>query len=206
MSDSTLTGRLLTLSAVALVGILLLPASLLAQAGVPGVLHLSLGEAVDEALAHAPVLAAADARQHAASFRASSVARARFGQVDGVAALIRYQDDVILRAMSRELFGAQGFAGLPFGRDQAHYGLTFQVPLYLGGRLSAAIDVARLQAEQVTLAVQGTRWEVRSNVTAFYAAVQTAVAVGRALDENLQALAATPRSLAVMVDPGGRPG
>jgi outer membrane protein TolC len=175
-----------------------------AQSAEPGPVRLTLNEAIGEALAHAPVLAAADARQRAAGLKATSVARTRFGQVDGVAALTTYQDDVMLRTISRQMFGPLGFAGLPFDRSQAHYGLTFQVPLYLGGRLAASIDVAQLQADQLTLAAQGARWEVRFNVTALYAAAQTADAVGHALDENLLALDATRRSLNLMVDQGRR--
>ncbi len=190
------------LNAVAL-AILLLPAALRAQPPAPQ--RLTLDQAIDEALAHAPVLAAAVARQRAAGWTATAVERTRFGQVDAVTALTRYQDDVILRAMSRQLFGARGFAGLPFDRDQAVYGITFQVPLYLGGRLSAAVEIARLQEAELALAAQGTRWQIRSNVTAFYAAVQTADAVGGALDENLHALDATRQALALMVDQGRRP-
>ena len=167
-------------------------------------MRLTLAQAIDDALAHAPVLAAADARQRAAGLKATSVARTRFGQVDGVATLTTYQDDVILRVMSRQLFGPLGFAGLPFDRNQAHYGVTIQVPLYLGGRLSASVDVAQFQAQQLTLAAQGARWEVRFNVTALYAAAQTADAVGHALDENLHALDATRRSVDLMVNQGRR--
>ncbi len=166
--------------------------------------RLTLTQAIDESLAHAPMLAAADARQRAAGLKATSVARTRFGQIDGVAALTTYQDDVILRVMSRQLFGPQGFAGLPFDRNQAHFGITFQTPLYLGGRLSASIDIAQLQADQLSLAAQGARWEVRFNVTALYAAAQTADAVGHALDENLHALDATRRSVDLMVNQGRR--
>ena len=181
-----------------------LPAAARAQTGAPPALRLTLRQTIDDALLHAPLLAAADARQRAADWKATSVARAKFGQVDGLAAVTRYQDDVIVRGMSRELFGTSGFAGLPFDRNQSIFGVTFQVPLYVGGRLSAATDIARLQSEQLTLVAEGARWEIRFNVTALYVAAQTADAVGHALDENIHALDATRHSLALMVDQGRR--
>src|SRR5450759_495911 len=103
-------------------------------------------EVVVAALANAPALAAAAAQEQAARWKERAIARSRWGQVDGVALYSRYQDDQLLRPMAIQLFGPRGFAALPWDRDQFHYGLTFQVPLYLGGRLSAAVDVARLQA------------------------------------------------------------
>jgi outer membrane protein TolC len=108
--------------------------------------HLRLDEAVVAALANAPALAAAAAQEQAARWKERATARSRWGQVDGVAVYSRYQDDQLLRPMAIQLFGPRGFAALPWDRDQFHYDLTFQVPLYLGGRLSAAVDVARLQA------------------------------------------------------------
>jgi len=167
--------------------------------------HLTLAQAEAEATAHAPQVAAAGARARAAQLQATSAARVRLGRVDAVASVARYQDDVMLRPISGELFASGGFAGLPFDRTQAHYGLTFQVPLYLGGRLSAAADLATLQADGLGLAAEGTRWQVRANATALYATVQTLDEVVRAIDRDLEALGATRRSLGLMVEQGRRP-
>ncbi|MCX6538421.1 MAG: TolC family protein [Acidobacteria bacterium] len=168
--------------------------------------HLRLDEAVGAALTNAPALAAADAQQRAARWKERAIARSRWGQVDAVALYSRYQDDQLLRPMAIQLFGPGGFAALPWDRDQFHYGLTFQVPLYLGGRLSATVDVARLQADQAALLLEGSRWEVRANVTSLYTAAQALEVVIRALDQNLAALDATRLKVVLMVDQGRRPG
>ena len=167
--------------------------------------HLSLEAAVTEALANAPGLQAAAAQDRAAQWTATAVGRARFGQLDGVLSYSRFQDDQILRPMSKQLFGAQGFLGLPWDRDQIHYGVTFQVPVYTGGRLSSSIRIAALQAEQASLFTEGTRWDIRANTTALYAAVQTLDAVAMALDRSIDALAATHGRLTLMVEQGRRP-
>jgi outer membrane protein TolC len=167
-------------------------------------LHLTLDESVTEALANAPALASASAQTEAARAKADSISRARWGQADVVASYSRYQDRQLLRPMTVGLFGPLGFAGLPWDQDQLHYGLTFQVPLYLGGRLSAAVDLARLQTEQAADLLEGSRWEIRANVTSLYAAAQALDAVVHAFDENLAVLDATKQKLALMVDQGRR--
>ncbi|MCX6543463.1 MAG: TolC family protein [Acidobacteria bacterium] len=167
--------------------------------------HLTLEAAVTEALANAPGLQAAAAQDRAARWNATAVGRTRFGQLDGVLSYSRFQDDQILRPMSKQLFGAQGFLGLPWDSDQVHYGITFQVPVYTGGRLSSSIRIAALQAEQASLFTDGTRWDIRANTTALYAAVQTLDAVTVALDRSIEALAATDGRLTLMVEQGRRP-
>jgi outer membrane protein TolC len=168
--------------------------------------HLSVGEAVDDALENAPALAAAAALARAARAKADAVARGRWGQVDAVALYSRYQDDQAVRPFSLQLLGQTGFVGLPWDRDQVHYGLTFQLPLYLGGRLAAAAEASHLQADQAALLVEGSRWEVRANAMALYAGAQALDAVAGAVDQTLAALDATRQKVSLMVDQGRRPG
>ncbi len=99
-----------------------------------GAARLTLGDALAEAEKRAPSIQVAAAQEEAAKWRAAAASRSRFGQADLVVSYSRYQDDQILRPMSSDLFGPRGFLGLPFDRDQVHYGLVLQVPLYAGGR------------------------------------------------------------------------
>jgi outer membrane protein len=165
---------------------------------------LTLDEAVAEALAHAPALQAVAQQEQQARSRAAAARRARFGEVDAVAGYTHYQDDQIVRPIARQLL-AEGIAGLPFDRDQWRYGLTLQVPLYLGGRLSASIAVASLQADQAAALLDGTRWQTRFNVASLYASGQTLDALVRAIDANLMALEETGRKVDLAVQVGKRP-
>jgi len=165
---------------------------------------LTLAEAVAEALARGPALELAAQQEQAARSKATAAQRSRWGEVDAVAGYSHYQDDQIVRPISRQLL-AGGFAGLPFDRDQWRYGLTLQVPLYLGGRLSASIAVASLQAEQAAALLEGSRWQARFNVTSLYATAQTLGAVAQAIDANLAALEETRRKLELAVRIGKRP-
>jgi len=173
-------------------------------AGARETLTLTLKEAVAEALAHAPALQVAAQQEQQARSKAKAVRRTRFGEVDAVAGYSHYQDDQIVRPIARQLLAA-GIAGLPFDRNQWRYGLTFQVPLYLGGRLSASVAVAALQADQAAALLEGGRWQTRFNATSLYASGQTLEALGRAIDANLAALEQTRRRLALAVQVGKRP-
>ena len=166
---------------------------------------LTLPEAVAEALSHAPAIEGAAEREQAARWKATAARRSRVGQIDAVAGYARYQDDQVVRPISRQLLEG-GFAGLPFDRDQWRYGLTFQVPLYVGGRLSASISAAELQAGQAAALLEGSRWQIRFNVVSLYAAAQTLDAVAAATDANLAALEETRRKVDLAVRVGKRPG
>lgn len=165
---------------------------------------LTLAEAVAEALAHAPALEGVARREEAARWKATAAGRRRFGELDAVAGYWRFQDDQIVRSISRQLLDG-GFASLPFDRSQWRYGFTFQVPLYLGGRLSASIAVASLQAGQAAALLEGSRWQVRFNVASLYASGQALDAVAAATDASLAALEETRRKLELAVRLGKRP-
>jgi outer membrane protein TolC len=167
--------------------------------------RLTLADALAEAEANAPAIKVAAGQRDAATWRATAASRSRFGQADLVVSYSRYQDDQILRPMASELFGPQGLLGLPFDRDQLHYGIVYQVPLYAGGRLDAANRSAVLQADQAALLVQGTRWEVRAAVESLYAATVSLDAWHRAVQGTREALEATRRRLALAVEQGKRP-
>ncbi len=167
-------------------------------------LHLTLDQAVGMAVAENPGLKAMAHRTSAAAETARAVARERWGDLRGVARDSRFNDDQIVRPISSELL-ARGFAGLPFDRNQLHYGLELEVPLYLGGQLSNRIAVARLEQEKVAALAAGTRWQVRFNATSLYAAGASLDASLAALDQLVAALQRTETRLEMAVAAGKRP-
>jgi len=165
---------------------------------------LSLDAAVREALENAPALRAIDGRAAAATYEADGVARGRWGELDALASYDYLNDDQIVRPISRELL-QQGFAGLPFDRSQLHYGLTYEIPLYLGGKLGARTDVARMRAEEAHELLEGTRWQLRFNVGSLYVSAGALDAVEHAIGERIAALEQTDGRLRLMVEHGKRP-
>jgi len=166
--------------------------------------HVSLDDAVTEALAAGPGLRALGSSADAAQRDAKAAHRRRWGTLDAVASFQRLQDDVIVRPISAQLLEG-GLANLPFADQQWHWGVVAEVPLYLGGKLSNGIRIAELSAEKTNALLDGTRWQVRFNVTALYAAAGSLDAVDAALGRRISALEATDSRLELMVAEGKRP-
>jgi outer membrane protein TolC len=166
--------------------------------------HLILDDAISEALAANPGLQAVGSSAAAAESEAKAARRQRWGTIDGVASYDHFSDDVIVRTISGQLLEA-GIANLPFDNQQWHYGLVAEIPLYVGGQLSKGIEITELNAEKTAALLEGTRWQVRFNVTSLYATAQSLDAVDAAIASRISALEATDSRLELMVAEGKRP-
>lgn len=166
--------------------------------------HLTLAEAIDVALKANPGLKASGQQATAAEGEATAIARSRLGGLNAVGSYSYLNDDQIIRPMSSELL-ANGFASAPWDRSQAHYGLSYEIPLYLGGRLNNQIQIAKLEARKSTELLEGSRWQVRFNVVSLYSAVQALDQTELSLDEQIAALTQTKTNLDEEVAIGKRP-
>jgi outer membrane protein TolC len=163
-----------------------------------------LAQTVAEAVESSPRLHAQAHRASAASREAKAVSRSRYGELNATASYGYLSDDQILRPMSRELVSG-GLSSLPFDRSQAHYGLVYEVPLFLGGRLVNQIQIAGLEARKAGALQDGTRWQIRFNAVSLYSAAQAFDRVGVALGGQMAALEQTKVQLDVAVAAGKRP-
>ncbi len=166
--------------------------------------HLSLADAIHRALDDNPGLRAVAQEAHAADRAAAASFRQHFGDLQAVAWTSRYEDAQLLRPMSQDLL-AGGFDNLPFAQSQVHYGLTFELPLFVGGRLLALSHLARLKADEAAALLEGTRWQVRANVTVMYAATQALTAATLAYEDEVASLEKTHTRVELMVQQGKRP-
>ncbi len=169
-----------------------------------GVAPLTLDRAIAAALERSPAVRTVDWKAAAARDQAGAVHRTRWGRLDAVASMSRFDEDRLLVPMSRQLL-ADGLPNAPFDRDQIHYGLTYEIPLYLGGKLAAGIEAARLEADRADVLREGTRWQVRFNVVSLYAGVQTLDGAVEAAGGLVETLQAVRRRLDLMVKTGKRP-
>ncbi|MGC8990455.1 MAG: TolC family protein [Verrucomicrobiia bacterium] len=167
-------------------------------------LHLTLAQAIEEALKANPGLKATGHQSRAAESEAKAADRTRFGTLNAVGSYSYLNDDQIIRPMSRELM-ANGILGAPWDRSQAHYGLSYEIPLYLGGRLHNQIQIAKLEARKSSELLEGSRWQVRFNVVSLYSSLQALDQAALALDGQIAALTQTKTNLDAMVSIGKRP-
>lgn len=165
---------------------------------------LTLDQAIAEALDQSPTVRTVTWKALAARDQAGALNRTRWGTLDAVASLSRFEEDRILVPMSRQLL-ADGLPNAPFDRDQIHYGLTYQIPLFLGGKLSAGIEIAKFEADKADALRQGTRWQVRFNVVSLYCGVQTLDGGIAAAGKLVETLMAEQKRLHLMVETGKRP-
>ena len=175
-----------------------------APTNAPPTLHLTLSDAVEAALKLNPGLKAASHQATAATHDASATARGRWGELDSTASYSYFNNHQILVPMYQELL-ANGISGLPFDRSQGQYGLAYQFPLYLGGKLNNQIRIARLESRKAAALLEGNRWQVRFNVVSLYSTAQALDQVLASLDEQLAALKQTKFTLDEMVQLGKRP-
>jgi len=124
--------------------------------------------------------------------------------VDAIGSYSYLNDDQLIRPLSSELL-AQGMANLPFDRSQAQYGVAYQFPLYLGGKLNNQIRIARLESQKAESLLEGNRWQVRFNVASLYSTAQALDQVLVSLGEQIAALQQTKARLDEMVELGKRP-
>lgn len=166
--------------------------------------RIGLDEAIARALRDNPGLNAVAQQARAADRAAAASFRQHFGDLEAVGWASRYNEALLLRPMAPDLL-AGGLANLPFAQDQLHYGLTLELPLFLGGKLLAANRVARLKADEASALLEGTRWQVRANVTTTYAAAQALTAATRAYQDEVASLEQTDARVTLMVRQGKRP-
>ncbi len=166
--------------------------------------HLTVAQAIDEALKANPGLKAAGHQASAALLDASATARGRWGELNAIGSYSYLNDDQLIRPLSSALL-AQGMANLPFDRSQAQYGFAYQFPLYLGGRLNHQIRIARLESQKSEALLEGSRWQIRFNVVSLYSTAQALDLVLASLKEQIAALQQTRTTLDEMVRLGKRP-
>ncbi len=171
-----------------------------------GPIHLTLQKAITAVMEANLALKALGHRSAAAAKTASAAGRKRWGNLDAFFTYTRFNDDLLVRPMSWEMISEAGtFANLPWDRNQRHYGLTYSIPLYLGGQLSNNIKVATFESQKAQALLEGTRWQLRFNATSLYTAAQTLDKVEASLNELVKSLEKTKERLDLMVESGKRP-
>ncbi|RMF76924.1 MAG: TolC family protein [Acidobacteria bacterium] len=169
----------------------------------PSPVHLTLEQAVEAALSASPGLEALEHASEAARQSARAASRSRWGQLDALATTERFDADRITLPISSELL-ANGFGGLPFDRNQVHYGLSFRVPLYVGGRLRSEREIARLEARQAASRLSGNRWQTRFNAVSLYGATAALDAAIEAARNEHAALETTRERVSLELESGRR--
>lgn len=184
--------------------VLLLAAALAGQTAAAD--PLTLDDAVRSALAHHPRLAAADAQARAAGASAKAAEAARYPSLDARIALRRTDnplDAFADRILTRSVDPATGFTSDNLNNPDAstlfNTGVSLSVPVYKGGRPTAAIAAASAQADAAVHSYARTHEEVTFDATCAYLEAQAAeegVRIGEDALESAKRHARTAAALA----------
>jgi outer membrane protein TolC len=130
---------------------------------------LTLDQAVGRARAGNPSVQAARLDALGASARASQAYARHLGDLDLVGSANRFEGDRLVKPITGPLNPA-AIGGLPFDRDQLHYGVTWQLPLFSGGALvqgdRSARAAERAAGHQADRSLQETWFAVRTTYRA----------------------------------------
>lgn len=157
-SRSTRPPRLAAAAAAAL---------LCSLAGRAAAAPLTIDDAVARALAASPAARAARLDAAAAEERTAQSYARHLGDLDFVGSASRFEGARLLRPLVGPITPA-AIAGLPFDRDQLHYGVAWQIPLFAGGALVQGDRAARLAEASARHATARSLDEIRYNVRAAY--------------------------------------
>lgn len=148
---------------------------------------LTLEGAVARAAGANPALRAARLETLAASARTTQAYAKHLGDADLLASASRYENARLVRPLWGPATPAV-IGALPFDRDQLHYGLGWQIPLFAGGALIEGDRAARLAESAARASEARAVEELRYNVRAAYRGVlglKHALAAAVAYEEAL---------------------
>lgn len=148
---------------------------------------LTVDEAVARALSTSPAARAARLETVAAEERTAQAYAKHLGDLDLVASGSRYEGARLLRPLVGPVTPAT-IAALPFDRDQLHYGVAWQLPLFAGGALVQGDRAARLAEASARHATARSLDELRYNVRAAYRnalGLQHALVAAAAYEDSL---------------------
>jgi outer membrane protein len=125
---------------------------------------LSLAEAEKRALEASPAARVTRLDVAVAHQRTIQAYARHLGDLDLVAAANRFEGARLVKPITGPI-SPTAMAAMPFDRDQLHYGLAFQIPLFTGGTLLRSDQAARLSeraaADQAAHALEEVRYNVR---------------------------------------------
>ncbi|MHB1462682.1 MAG: TolC family protein [Armatimonadota bacterium] len=165
---------------------------------------LTISDAIQEALQANPKLQAATRQVKAAQQQTNVVKGQLYGEVDAIVTAQQLDDAQLLRPMTGPITSTT-MSTLPFADDQIHAGLSYNLPLYVGGRITNEIAIAQLGADRARSILSSTRSDLIYNTTALFSQAQALTGQARAIGEELTELDTTRANLELSVKIGKRP-
>ncbi len=126
---------------------------------------LTLQEAEALAVRNYPKLKALLKEQTASGFLEKRVKREKWGTVNAVGGYVSYNRNYMLTPLS----ALPSPASPPhFDSRKGFYGVSFSIPLYLGGTIAERVKLARVKQELLSTLIRATEWDLKAEVDTVY--------------------------------------
>ena len=146
--------------------------------------QVTLQEALRETLKNNPSVKAYEERVVRANLNIKIAKTLRWGELLGNAAVHRSEDRLLVSPITPKKMRN----GIPFEKNRYGYGLLYEFPIYLGGKIPLSIDISRLSEASAGLALKRLRAVIRHRVTELYHNILSLEGEKKAVEENIKAL------------------
>ncbi|ABB33674.1 outer membrane efflux protein [Geobacter metallireducens RCH3] len=168
---------------VILMGMVLLPHGVFAEAGVPA---FALSRVIDFALENEPKLSVLGKDIEAAKHTVDAAKGGRWPRLDLEAGITRYRYAAPITPISGAPQNGGGFP--PFDKDIYDASLTLKLPIYRGGRLVKNVEIAEINRLIAERALHQGRQELVFNVTSVYCKILELEELLKAHEQNVRQL------------------
>ncbi len=169
--------------------------------GWPAGAKLTLNEAVEETLKNNPSIRAYEERVARANLNIKIAKTLRWGELLGNAAVHRSED----RLMVSPITPKKMRNGIPFEKNRYGYGVLYELPIYLGGKIPLSVDISRLSELSAGLALKRLRAVIRHRVTELYHNILSMEGEQKAVEENIKALNVLLKHTELAIKHGKKP-
>ncbi len=162
---------------------------------------LTLKRAIEETLSHNPSVRVYEARVARANLNIRIAKTTYWGELIGNAAVHRSEDRLRVSPMTPK----QMRGGIAFEKTRFGYGVTYELPLYLGGKIPLSVDISRLSKASASLALKRLQVVIRHRVTELYHNILSLNGEEKAVSETIRALKVLLKHTELAIHHGKKP-
>ncbi len=166
---------------------------------------LTLEDALQEALAQNQRISSAEHGYAAARDQLRGTRAKLYGELDAVISVQALNDAQLLRPLAGPV-SPTAIGKLPFAQYQLHTGLTYNYPLFVGGKLAYQIEISRLGATIARLMLAQSKADTIYNVTTMYVEAVALAKQQTAVTAEIRDLHETQNHVSLAVSIGKSPG